>query len=164
MSILSKMKALPIASNEAARVPMTKEQIEMCKKQLRKDQRGYNVQPNTFDIATPYRVAINYDNAWGNFGNFKSVDVAAAVGSIVAAAYFGDKAVAGVFDEVKVENDPEFLEWMADERNVDVIARANGDKPSHQDEKNSLREKCNADMASNGVNPFAADADDDKPF
>lgn len=163
MSILSRMKALPIASNEAARVPMTKEQIEMCKKQLRKDQRGYNVQPNTFDMATPYRVAINYDNAWGNFGNFKSVDVAAAIGSIVSAAYFGEKAVAGKFDEVKVENDPEFTAWMADERNVDVIARANGEKLSHQEEKADLQQACDANMASNEANPFAAD-DDDKPF
>lgn len=133
MSILKKLKGLNKAVVTDARVEMNDLQVEQCKAALRRDNRGYNVQPNRFDIATPYRVAINYQNEWHNFGNFKSADVAAAVGTIVSVAFFGAKAVAGNYDEKLVESNEEFLTWISDERNIDVIAKANGDTPSVND-------------------------------
>lgn len=127
MSILTKMSALKKTTATDAKTPMSPQDVLNCKAALKRDNRGYNVQPNSFDIATPYRVAINYDNKWHNFGNFKSADVAAAVGSIVSAGFFGDKAKAGDFNAETVEADQEFMSWMNDERNTDIISRANGD-------------------------------------
>ena len=127
-SILAKLAGLNKATASEGRVEMTEKQIAQCKEALRRDNRGYNVQPNRFDLNTPYRVAINFKNEWNNFGNFKSVDVAAAIGTIVSVAFFGDKAVAGMYDEKVVENSAEFHNWLADSRNADVIAMANGDK------------------------------------
>lgn len=166
MSILARMKALPVANNSAAKVKMNEIQIKQCKEALAKGSRGYNVQPNSFDIATPYRVSINYDDNWSNFGNFVSVDVAAAIGTIIASAFFGEKAKAGEFDIAKVENDPEFLAWMADSRNAGVISQASGEKPSVQDAKSANQKKCDKDMAKAATNPFATadDDDDDQPF
>lgn len=144
-----------------ARVEMSAKQIEQCKAALRRDNRGYNVQPNRFDIANPYRVAINFKNEWSNFGNFKSADVAAAIGSIVSIAYFGDKAVAGEYDEATVEESAEFHTWLADARNADVIAMANGEKPSmmaggkSNTAANPLGESANnADDMNEEGNPF----------
>lgn len=134
MSILNKLKTLDLAKAESTgRTPMTDEQVAKCKAAIRNKNRGYNVHPNKFDISKPYRVAINYNNEWANFGDFASADVAAAIGTIVSAAYFGDKAKAGQFDQAKVEGDEVFEAWLKDERNQDVIERANGDKPQiHQ--------------------------------
>lgn len=130
MSILNKLKTLDLAKAESTgRTPMTEDQIAKCRAAIRNKNRGYNVHPNKFDISKPYRVAINYGNEWSNFGDFASVDVAAAIGTIVSAAYFGDKAKAGQFDQATVEKDEVFAKWLEDERNQDVIARANGDKP-----------------------------------
>lgn len=136
MSILTKMANLKKAVHTAQKTQMTDHQVEQCKEAIRRDNRGYNVQPNRWDIAQPYRVAINYDNKWHNFGNFSSADVAAAVGSIVSAAYFGENAVAGEFDPAVVEDHTEFTEWLADERNQEVIQKANGEQPSVQGEDN----------------------------
>lgn len=134
MSILNKMSALKKTTATDAKTPMSPQDVLNCKAALKRDNRGYNVHPNSFDIATPYRVAINYDNKWHNFGNFKSADVAAAVGSIVSAGFFGDKAKAGDFNAETVEANSDFQTWMSDERNVDIIARANGDTaPVHGD-------------------------------
>ncbi len=133
MSILNKLKTLSPAKAEAGRVPMTEEQFAACKAAIRNKSRGYNVHPNKFDVAKPYRVAINYNNEWANFGEFSSPDVAAAVGTIVSAAYFGSKAKAGQFDQEVAEASDEFKSWLADERNTIVIAQASGDKPQvHQ--------------------------------
>lgn len=129
MSILDKMNKLKKTTATDAKTPMSDQNILNCKAALKRDNRGYNVHPNSFDINTPYRVAINYDNKWHNFGNFVSADVAAAVGSIVSAGFFGDKAKAGDFDSKIVESDEAFATWMADDRNADIIARANGDLP-----------------------------------
>lgn len=139
-ALLSKLSNLKKATNENARVEMTDEQFERIKNGLRSKNRGYNVQPNKFDVAVPFRVAVNYSgaiegipvskNQWYNFGNFKSVDVAAAVGTIVSAAFFGDAAVAGVFDAEIAEASEEFQTWMNDPRNQAVIAIASGEKPS----------------------------------
>ena len=133
MSILNKLKTLSPAKAEAGRTPMTDEQFAACKAAIRNKSRGYNVHPNKFNIDKPYRVAINYNNEWANFGEFKSADVAAAVGTIVSAAYFGDKAKAGQFDQEVAEADNEFIAWMQDNRNTLVIQQASGDKPQvHQ--------------------------------
>ena len=128
-SILSKLSGLSKATAGAGRVPMTEKQAADCKAAIRRDNRGYNVHPNTFDIAQPYRVAINYDGSWNNFGNFESADVAAAVGTIVSAGYFGEKAKAGDFNAEAVEKNEQFIEWLADERNALIIAQANGEAP-----------------------------------
>jgi hypothetical protein len=127
MSILTKLSNLKKATNVASRTPMTDTQFDRCKAAIKAKNYGYNVQPNRFDVAMPYRVAINFNDKWDNFGNFKSADVAAAVGTIVSAAYFGEKAVQGVFDAEVVEKSEEFKTWMADERNAEVIAKANGE-------------------------------------
>jgi len=111
------------------RTPMTDEQFEMCKEAIVRDNRGYNVQPNRFDIDMPYRVAINYNDEWNNFGNFTSADVAAAVGSIVSSAYFGERAVAGLYDTETAESHQEFKDWLEDDRNALVIEQAMGTKP-----------------------------------
>jgi hypothetical protein len=133
MSILSKFAALETASNKAGRTPMSAEQIQSCRDAIRSKGRGYNVHPNRFDIQTPYSVSINYDNNWNNYGSFKSADVAAAVGTIVSVAYFGEKAKRGNYSESVVESSEEFTTWLADERNADIIAKANGDAPQiHQ--------------------------------
>jgi hypothetical protein len=133
MSILSKLANLNKATNTTSRQEMTPLQMEQCKEALRRDNRGYNVQPNKFDLAQPYRVAINYENKWHNFGNFTNVNVAAAIGTIVSVAFFGDKAKAGIYDQAIAEVDAEFIAWIADPRNADVIAKANGDSASVHD-------------------------------
>ncbi len=133
MSILSKLANLNKADNSSTRVEMTDLQVEQCKEALRRDNRGYNVQPNRFDMAQPYRVAINYETKWHNFGNFTDANTAAAIGTIISAAFFGEKAVAGNFEAETAEKDQEFIDWMADARNQEVIAKANGDAPSVHD-------------------------------
>tara|TARA_R110000851_G_scaffold213839_2_gene366457 strand:+ start:1108 stop:1563 length:456 start_codon:yes stop_codon:yes gene_type:complete len=124
MSILKTLNNLSKVTATAARVQMTDEQVVSCKAAIKRDNRGYNVQPNRFDITAPYRVAINFDNNWHNFGDFASADVAAAVGTIVSAAFFGEKAKLGNFSEDVVEADQTFAAWIADSRNADVISRA----------------------------------------
>lgn len=151
MSILSKLSGLNKAVNTTSRVEMTDKQVEQCKEALRRDNRGYNVQPNRFDINTPYRVAINYQNAWHNFGNFTDANVAAAIGTIVAVAFFGDKAVSGEYDQEIVEKSAEFTDWLADKRNADVIAKANGDQPSVHD---GGTVSTTAKSSDDDVNPF----------
>lgn len=157
MSILAKMKSLSKTVVTDARKEMTALQIEQCKAALRRDNRGYNVQPNRFDLDTPYRVAINYQNEWHNYGNFKSADVAAAIGAIVSVAFFGEKAKAGDYDEKLVEKSAEFKEWIADARNADVIAKANGDSPSVNDGGaivKPTKEESGDAFTSNEPNPF----------
>tara|TARA_R110000851_G_scaffold244874_2_gene397621 strand:- start:6656 stop:7102 length:447 start_codon:yes stop_codon:yes gene_type:complete len=133
MSILNKLAALTTvtSSTDVPRVQMSEKEIASCKAAIRRDNRGLNVQPNRFDLSKPYRVAINYKNDWHNFGDFTSADVAAAVGTIVSSAFFGEKAKKGAFDLDKVEADPNFAVWMADPRNADVIARADDPEQSH---------------------------------
>lgn len=130
MSILQKLKNVTKSTTTEVRTSMTKLQIEQCKAAIRSKNRGFNVQPNIFDISKPYRVAINFKNKWYNYGNFKSADVAAAIGTIVSVAFFGEKAVAGTFDEELVEKSEEFKVWIADARNADVLSKANGDSPT----------------------------------
>ena len=141
-SILAKMSKLNKVDPSKRRTPMTDEQFEMCKEAIRRDNRGHNVHPNRFDINIPYRVAINFNDNWDNFGNFSSVDVAAAVGSVVSSAYFGEKAVTGEYDMEIAENHKEFTAWLEDERNQDVLLQADGQKP------------CVMESGGNKINPF----------
>ena len=128
MSILSKVSNLKTQSDKPARVEMTAEQVIQCKAALKRDLRGPTVQPNKFDISQPYRVTINFDDKWSNHGLFSSADVAAAVGTIVSASVYGDKAIAGTYDESLVEEHAEFAAWLVDPRNASVLARVeNGD-------------------------------------
>lgn len=135
MSILKKIKNVQKATDSApAKVEMTDIEVAQCKAAIREKNRGFNVHPNRFDRAMPYRVAINYENTWNNYGNFSSADVAAAIGTIVSAAFFGEKAKGGgEYDETVVESHPEFLAWVADARNADVIAKASGEKAAVND-------------------------------
>ena len=128
MSLLEKMQNLKKASSIVARTAMTDEQVAQCKSAIRQQNLGYNVHPNRFDIDAPYRVAVNYDKTWSNYGNFSNKDVAAAIGSIVSSAFFGENAVAGEFDAKVAEGHDEFKAWMADPRNTEVIAKASGEK------------------------------------
>ena len=141
-SILAKMSKLNKVDQSKRRTPMTDIQFEQCKEAIMRDNRGYNVQPNRFDIEQPYRVAINFNDEWNNFGNFSSADVAAAVGSIVSSAYFGERAITGEFNQELAENHPEFKEWIEDERNQAVLLQANGEKP------------CVMESGNNKPNPF----------
>ena len=141
-SLLSSLSNLKKATNDNSRTPMTPQQVIDCKAAIRRDNRGYNVQPNPFDVKTPYRVSVNFSgdtgsipvskNGWYNFGNFKSADVAAAVGTIISAGFFKDAAVAGMFDAEKVEKSAEYTEWLADVRNAPIIAMATGTSPPTQ--------------------------------
>lgn len=151
-SILAKLKGMQKSSVNEGRVEMTDNQVEQCKAALRRDNRGYNVQPNRFDLNTPYRVAINYQNEWSNFGNFKCADTAAAIGSIVSAAFFGEKAKSGEYDAEIVEKSEEFHRWLADSRNAQVIAKAQGDEPSVNDGGTLAKADNQADT--DGDNPF----------
>jgi sensor c-di-GMP phosphodiesterase-like protein len=152
MSILSKLSALNTAVSTVSRVEMTDNQILQCKEAIKRDNRGYNVQPNRYDLNQPYRVALNYQNKWHNFGNFTSAHVAAAIGTIVSAAFFGAKAFKGEFDEELVVGDAEFKAWLTDARNADVIAKANGDSPAVHD-GGEIAHTTTA-TADTDVNPF----------
>lgn len=127
-NILNRIAKMDKSTTTSGKTKMTPEQIKACKAALIRDNRGYNVQPNQWDLAVPYRVALNYDGEWHNFGNFVSADVAAAVGAIVSAGFFGDKAKAGEFDGTKVESSAEFKTWLADSRNASIIAQASGEQ------------------------------------
>lgn len=132
-NILSKLSTLTKVDSATAiaRTEMTEPQIAACKAAIKRDNRGYNVQPNRFDITAPYRVAINYNNKWHNFGDFTSADVAAAVGTVVSAAFFGENAKQGNYDTAIVANSTELADWLVDERNADVLARADDAKLSY---------------------------------
>jgi hypothetical protein len=139
-TLLSRLSTLKKANNENARQEMTEAQYEKCKAAIRAKNRGYNVQPNKFDVNKPYRVAINFTGViegipesktkWYNFGEFSNVHAAAAVGTIVSSAFFGDAAVIGDFDHEAAEASEEYQTWLQDVRNVAVIALANGERPA----------------------------------
>ena len=159
--ILAKMRNMSKANNNqtSTKVEMTDKQVQQCKNAIREKNRGYNVHPNRFDLSEPYRVAINYNNEWNNFGNFKSADVAAAVGSVISVAFFGDKAVAGTYDEANVDGNEEFTTWLADARNTQVIAMYSGDAPTiadggSLDRIDKTAKSSDEDDADDEVNPF----------
>ena len=137
MSILANLSKLQTVttSTDTPKKPlqmhkrMTQEEITALKETIRKTDRGYNVYPNPKGFYKKLRVAVNFKNEWHDFGEFKSIDVAAAVGTIVSAAFFGEKAKAGKFDAAIVEASDEFKAWMEDANNAEVIARANGEQP-----------------------------------
>ena len=131
MSILDKLNNLKKASTVPARSPMSDAQVVSLKAKLRSENR-VNVLPNSNDVKVPYRVAVNYRNEWSNHGTFTSIDVASAVGTLVSYAKFGDKAIQGEYDAEVAETHPEFITWIANPLNAEVIA-ANDSVVSEED-------------------------------
>jgi len=131
MSILDKLNNLKKASTVPARTPMSDAQVVSLKAKLRSENR-VNVLPNSNDVKVPYRVAVNYRNEWSNHGTFTSIDVASAVGTLVSYAKFGDKAIQGEYDAEVAETHPEFITWIANPLNAEVIA-ANDSVVSEED-------------------------------
>lgn len=120
-SVLSKIAGLKMASAENMKVPMTEAQEKDLTTRLKADNR-LNVYANKFDVKKPFRVQIRKGKeGYKTYGYFTDVDVAAAVGSIVSAAAFGEKALRGNYDQAKVEAHPEFQAWLIDERNQEVL-------------------------------------------
>jgi hypothetical protein len=128
MSILNKLAGLQKSTATDEKVGMTEVQVIACKAALRRDNRGFNVFANQYDIKVPYRVSIRgFDSVWASFGNYVSADVAAAVGAIVSSAYYGEKAKVGDFDQELVESSEEFAAFLANPKYAEVISKANGD-------------------------------------
>lgn len=121
MSILSKLENLKKASTVPARTPMSEEQVTRLKAKLRSENR-VNVLPNSNDVKVPYRVAVNYRNEWSNHGTFTNLDVAAAIGTMVSYAKFGEKAIQGEYDAEAAEKHPEFTAWLENPLNAEIIA------------------------------------------
>jgi len=122
LSALSGMKRAS-AADIVAKVAMTEGQESLMKTQLKEGNR-MNVYPNKFNVDQPYRVQMRTGSTFKTHGYFTDVDVATAVGTICSKAAFGDKALAGEYDPAKVENHPEFVAWLADDRNQVIIAKA----------------------------------------
>lgn len=100
---------------------MTEAQEKDLTTRLKADNR-LNVYANKFDVKKPFRVQIRKGKeGYKTYGYFTDVDVAAAVGSIVSAAAFGEKALRGNYDQAKAEAHPEFQAWLVDERNQEVL-------------------------------------------
>lgn len=127
LNALSGMKRAD-ASTMVAKVKMTEEQVTRLSAKLKESNR-MNVYPNSFDVNKPFRVQTRRGSEFTTHGYFTNVDVASAVGTICSKALFGDKALAGAYDESVVENHPEFTAWLADERNQAIIAKATGEAP-----------------------------------
>ena len=117
LNTFNKMSQTPAKPQQT---PMTPQQSEQIKAKLRKEFR-VNVYPNRFNIDVPYQVSVNYKGKFTNHGSFTNLEVASAVGSIAGTATFGKKALVGEFDAEVAQNHPEFIAWMEDERNVEVI-------------------------------------------
>jgi len=125
------------ASEHKAKIQMTAKQEEEISTKL-KAQNRMNVYPNRFDIALPFRVTTckgrGANAEFKQHGYFTNVDVASAVGTICSKALFGDKALAGEFNPEIVEGHAEFTTWMADARNQEIIALAEGGTVQHSSE------------------------------
>jgi hypothetical protein len=129
MSVLNKLKTLKVATAANRSTPMTEAQALKLTNQLIADNR-MNVYANKFNIKKPYRVqvrkwdSVSRESVYEQHGYFTNIDVAAAVGTIVSAATFGEKGLAGQFDQEKAEVHPEFIAWLADDRNQATLALA----------------------------------------
>ena len=162
---LAKIKALKTKEPKAKKVPMTGTQLSQVKEALKLKNRGMNVFPNKYDISKPYRVSIMFDDKWYKYGEFSNVHAAAAVGTLISAAYFGEHARAGEFDEDKVVECPEFLAWLSNPKYKLEIQKANGEDvelPQMKKKKASFKgsevefdETDNYDPATD-ENPFLA--------
>lgn len=159
MSILKKVSNLTLTTGET-KLEMTAKEVEQCKAALKRDLRGPAVQPNKFDRAAPYRVTVNFQDTWTNHGTFSSVDVAAAVGTLVSASVFGEKARSGNYNEAEVEAHDEFKAWLADPRNVDVIARVEAGVCLLDGDVSAVVEELVAEEATGGEDSAAGE----KPF
>lgn len=126
MTIFNKLNTLRAASAHKAQTPMTEEQVAQVNSKLRAQNR-VAVYPNKFNIDRPFSVACGKrGEKLRNFGTFTNVDVAAAVGTIVSLYTFGQSALKGNFDQSVAENHPEFLEWLKDDLNADVVQAVMG--------------------------------------
>lgn len=96
-------------------------EVEQIRQLLMKGNRQ-NVFPNKFDRNKPFRVSLNYDGRWNNYGTFGNIEVATAVAAVVVIAHFGKAATTGVFNAKLAESHPEWIEWYA--RNQDMVAQA----------------------------------------
>jgi len=136
MTLLSSLSSMTRASatEHVAKVEMTPKQIEQISTKL-KAQNRMNVYPNRFDVAKPFRVQTRKGNGksavFTQHGYFTNVDVASAVGTICSKGLYGDKALAGEFDPAVVEGHEEFIAWLADDRNQEIIALAEGGTVQH---------------------------------
>lgn len=121
------------ATDHVAKIEMTPKQIEQMSVKL-KSQNRMNVYPNRFDVAKPFRVQTRKGNGasavFTQHGYFTCVDVASAVGTICSKALYGDKALAGEFNPAIVEAHEEFIAWLGDDRNQEIIALAEGGEVS----------------------------------
>ena len=112
-----------------AKIEMTPKQVEDTSAKLRAQNR-MNVYPNKFDVSLPFRVqtrkGTGKNAVFTTHGYFTSVDVASAVGTICSKALYGDKALAGEFNEEIVEAHTEFQSWLKDDRNQAILAAAEG--------------------------------------
>ena len=126
MSIFTKIATLRAAATHESAVAMTKAQVAKVAAQLRSESR-LNVYPNQFNVAVPFKVTTKtgsgMESVFTNYGTFTSVDVASAVGTIVSASIYGDKALRGNFDAVKAEAHPEMIAWLNDDRNQEIISK-----------------------------------------
>lgn len=122
------------SSSSARQVPMTEEQIKKLGEGLKAKNR-MNVFANRFDINRPFRVQVRVGSTWHQYGNFTEINAAAMIGTICSKGHFGDKAKAGEFDAEKAQAHPEFIAWMADERNAEIISKAMGGAEQEQEEE-----------------------------
>lgn len=125
MSILDKLNDLKKANiaDITTRIPMTEQQIKHLSAKLKADNR-VSVYPNRFDKDHPFQVTVRKNGEFTNYGTFTNIDVAAAVGTIASKANFGDRAIAGKYNQDIVEKHPEFLAWLAHEKSQETIALA----------------------------------------
>ena len=101
---------------------MTDAEAEQIKQMLMNKNR-HNVFPNKFDRTKPFRVAVQFDGRYHNFGNFSNIEVATCVGAVAVVSLFGSSADTGAFDVNVAQSHPEWINWMG--RNADVIEKAN---------------------------------------
>ena len=126
MSIFTKLNKVTKVTSANRQVPMTDEQVASIGETLKNENR-INVYPNRFNMNKPYRVQMRERTTgeYTTFGYFTSVDVAAAVGSIVSLAKFGEKALAGQYNQKAAESHVEFKNWLVDSRNQEIIGKVN---------------------------------------
>lgn len=100
---------------------LTDDQVEVIRQRLQAGER-HNVFPNKFDSARPFRVSVQFDGRWHNFGTFGNLEVATCVAAVAAVQFYGKQANTGKFDAAAVQNHPEWISWSTD--NAAIIEAA----------------------------------------
>lgn len=110
-------------SNRAssATTSLTDAQIEVIRQKLVAGKR-HNVFPNKFDASKPFRVSVQYDGRWNNFGSFSNIEVATCVAAVASVSYYGKAANTGVFDSIIAQSHPEWVAWALENEQVCVAA------------------------------------------